>query len=175
LKLKVGERIFIGIENSPYAQQPGTYECYHAVIKRRQELDSSVYKYGYGVLYSDPGQPEEQTGLSPAAPASCLPPPEGRPEGVSNPHRPRENRRHKRIRLSKAVDCFSKSRPFRGTVKNIAPSGAFIETDQSFEIGEKLALALPFVKKGESAMVKAQVVWKNRQGVGVKFKKAVKK
>ena len=91
------------------------------------------------------------------------------------PHGKKENRRHKRINLSKTVDCFSKNRLFRGTVKNIAPSGAFIETDQAFEIGEKLALALPFVKKGQGAMVKAEVIWKNDQGIGVKFKKVVKK
>ena len=171
LKLEVGERIFIGIENSPYAQKPGTYECYHAVIKRRQKLDHSVYKYGYGVLYSDPGQPEDPAAASAAAPASCPPPPAGPPEEEAKPQKAKDNRRHKRIRLSKTVDCFFKSRLFRGTVKNIAPSGAFIETEQSFAVGEKLALALPFVKKGEATMVKAEVVWKNDRGIGVKFKK----
>ncbi len=175
LKLKVGERIFIGIENSPYAQQPDTYECYHAVIKRRQDLQRSTYKYGYGVHYSDPKQPEEPSGVSPVALEAWPPPLSSRAEEAPIPHGKKENRRHKRINLSKTVDCFSKNRLFRGTVKNIAPSGAFIETDQAFEIGEKLALALPFVKKGQGAMVKAEVIWKNDQGIGVKFKKVVKK
>lgn len=175
LKLEVGERIFIGIENSPYAKQSGTYECYHAVIKRRQALERSVYKYGYGVLYTDPGLPQEPAGAQADPPASCPPPPVSRPETEAQPHPRKENRRHKRIRLSRTVDCFSKNRPFRGTVKNIAPSGAFIETDQSFKIGEKLALTLPFVKKGEGTMVKAEVVWKNEGGIGVKFKKAVRR
>jgi Tfp pilus assembly protein PilZ len=175
LKLEVGEKIFIGIENSPYAKQSGTYECYHAVIKRRQALEHSVYKYGYGVLYSDPGLSQEPAGAQAESTASRPPPPAGGPETASKPYGQKENRRHKRIHLSRAVDCFSKDRPFRGTVKNIAPSGAFIETDQPFEIGEKLTLALPFVKKGEGAMVKAEVVWKNELGIGVKFKKAVRK
>ena len=175
LKLEVGERIFIGIENSPYAHEPGTYECYHAVIRRRQDLDHSIYKYGYGVLYSDPGQPAVESGSTTISLESCPPPSESRPGETERPEVPKDNRRHKRLRVSKTVDCFSKNRLFRGTVKNIAPSGAFIETEQLFSIGEKLALALPHVKKGESAMVKAEVVWKNEKGIGVKFKKAIKK
>jgi len=175
LKLEVGERIFIGIENSPYAKQSGTYECYHAVIKRRQDLNRSAYKYGYGVLYSDPNLPQDSEGTKTVALESCPPPPAGQDEAAPKPQKRKDNRRHKRISLSRTVDCFSKSRPFRGTVKNIAPSGAFIETDQPFAVGEKLALALPFVKKGEGAMVKAEVVWKNEQGIGVKFKKTIHK
>ena len=171
LKLEVGERVFIGIENSPYAKPAGTYECYHAVIKRRQVLNRSVYKYGYGVMYSDTDLPTQPAGTKTITLESSSAPPVGQPAAPI----PKENRRHKRIRVSRPVDCFSRNRPFRGTVKNIAPSGAFIETDQSFRVGEKLAVALPFVKKGEGAMVKAEVVWKNEQGIGVKFKKAARK
>lgn len=175
LKLEVGERIFIGIENSPYAKNAGTYECYHAVIKRRKDLDHSVYKYGYGVLYSDPRSMEESVDTKTVTLESCPPPSVSPPDPAPKPQIKKDNRRHKRIRISRTVDCFSKNRPFRGTVKNIAPSGAFIETDQPFAVGEKLALALPFVKKGEGAMVKAEVVWKNEQGIGVKFKKTTRK
>ena len=175
LKLAVGERIFIGIENSPYAKKSGTYECYHAVIRRRKDLQRSVYKYGYGVLYSDPESPEEQADTKTINLESCPPPPVSESAAAVKPQTRKDKRRHKRINLSRTVDCFTKSRPFRGTVKNIAPSGAFIETDQSFAVGEKLALALPFVRKGEGAMVKAEVVWKNEKGIGVKFKKATRK
>ena len=175
LKLEVGEAVFIGIENSPYAKQAGTYECYHAVIKRRQSLKRSGYKYGYGVLYSDPDLSKDPKATTTITLGSGTPPPARQPEAQPKPRGRKDNRRHKRIRLSRTVDCFSKKHLFRGTVKNISPSGAFIETDQSFTVGEKLALALPFVKKGEGAMVKAEVIWMNDQGIGVKFKKAVKK
>lgn len=175
LKLEVGERIFIGIENSPYAQQAGTYECYHAVVRRRKELKRSGYKYGYGVLYSEPGSPEESAGRKTVHLESGPAPPDSPADELPEQRKREEKRRHKRIRLSRTVDCFSKNRPFRATVKNIAPSGAFIETDQPFAVGEKLALALPFVRKGRGAMVKAEVVWKNEQGIGVKFKKAIRR
>lgn len=171
LKLEVGEGIFIGIENSPYADRSGTYECYHAVIKRRQALKQSAYKYGYGVLYTDPSLPDEQNGVH----ADRSPPPDSRSEAVRKTQRKTENRRHQRIRLSRSVQLFSKNRPFRGTLKNIAPGGAFIATDRPFDIGDKLALALPFAKRGEGTLVKAEVVWKNERGIGVKFKKAVRK
>ena len=175
LKLEVGERIFIGIENSPYAKQTGTYECYHAVIKRRQDLKRSVYKYGYGVRYSEPDQSMEPAGTTTITLESGPSPPARPPEADSKSQQQKDKRRHKRINLSRTVDCFSKKRLFRGRVKNISPSGAFIETEQPFAVGEKLALALPFVKKGEGAMVKAEVIWKNNQGIGVKFKRVVKK
>ena len=175
MKLEVGESIFIGIENSPYAKQAGTYECYQAVIKRRQELKRSGYKYGYGVVYRDPDLSIDTEATTTITLDSHLPPPVGHPEAVPKRQGQKDKRRHKRISLSRTVDCFSKQRSFRGMVKNISPSGAFIETGQSFAIGEKLAVALPFVKKGEATMVKAEVIWKNDQGIGVKFKRAVKK
>ena len=169
LKLAVGDRVFIGIENSPYAEQSNTYECYCAIIKRREVLDNSMYDYGYGVQYGDPTEPHEPADSDSAASEPCPPPDQAEAASVQN--LPKDKRRHKRIRLSKTVDCFSKHRPFRGVVKNLSPSGAFIETDQRFAVGENLALALPFVKKGQSAMLKVEVVWKNEQGIGVKFQK----
>lgn len=169
LKLAVGDRVFIGIESSPYAERPDTYECYCAIIKRRQELDNSMYAYGYGVRYGDPTEPHEPA--DPATEASEPCPPPDQPAADAGESLPADKRRHKRIRMSKTVDCFSKHRPFRGVVTNLSASGAFIETDQRFAVGENLALALPFVKKGQSAMLKVEVIWKNEQGIGVKFQK----
>ena len=178
LKLERGDRIFIGIDNSPYARMPGTYECYHAVISRRQDLrdlDDAKFTYGYEVEYSAPGQPKKPGGVSPAKAASAPKSADNqRATSVESPGS-KNRRRHKRFELTKTVDCFYKDRMFRGTIKNIAASGAFIETDQVFEIGEKLAVALPFVKNREGSMVKAEVMWKNNQGIGVKFKKTVNK
>ena len=164
LELQSGERIFIGIENSPYAKESGIYECYHALIKWRKELDHSIYRYGYGIQYCDPSQDSDKQS---DAPPAC--------QTLTDKIIEKDQRRHPRISVKKEVDCFSSNRPFKGMIKNIGPSGAFITTDQPFDVGQKFAVALPFVKKGKGALVKAEVIWKNEEGIGVKFKKAKKK
>jgi hypothetical protein len=160
LELRAGEKIFIGIENSPYAKDSDVYECYHAVIKWRKDLEHSVYRYGYGIQYCDPSQSSDSK--AEAVPA-CEP--------LKDKAVEKEQRKHPRIAVQKKVDCFSSDRPFQAMIKNIGPSGAFIETNQKFDVGQKFAVALPFVKKGKGALVKAEVIWKNDQGIGVKFKK----
>ena len=46
--LERGTELFIGITNSPYANQPDVYECYRAQIKWRKPLKNSSFYYGYG-------------------------------------------------------------------------------------------------------------------------------
>jgi Tfp pilus assembly protein PilZ len=164
LELQVGERIFIGIENSPYADETGVYECYHALIKWRKMTEHSIYRYGYGIQYCDPTQ--EQDKQEDEVPSCDL---------LKEKTVAKDQRKHPRISVKKEVNCFSSKRPFKGVIKNIGPSGAFIATDQQFDVGQKFAVVLPFVKKGKGALVKAEVIWKNDRGIGVKFKKAKKK
>jgi hypothetical protein len=175
LKIDVGENVFIGIENSPYAKEADVYECYHVVIKRRQKLTFSVYEYGYGVQYGNP--PQEQGPGTPADEPVEVLSEEIQPEDAH----PREQdvqvrkdlRRHERIPLSKTINYFTKNQIFQSRIKNISPSGAFFETGHEFLPGQTLVIALPFIKKG--TMVRAEIVWKNDQGFGVKFKRQKKK
>jgi hypothetical protein len=53
-KLNPGEEIFIGIENSPYCPSADVYECYHAVIRWREDKKDSNFKFGYGVKFYNP-------------------------------------------------------------------------------------------------------------------------
>ena len=46
-----GTQLFIGINNSPYANDADVYECYCAEIKWRKSLKNSAYYYGYGAKY----------------------------------------------------------------------------------------------------------------------------
>ena len=64
---------------------------------------------------------------------------------------------------------------YDGIIKNICRSGAFIKTEHDFSIGQKLTLALPFIKKDQNAMVKGEVIWINGEGFGVKLKKITEK
>lgn len=180
LKIDIGESVFIGIENSPYAKEADVYECYHVVVKRRQKLYSSVYKYGYGVQYENPPQEQDPDTLAdrPVAVLSEeVQPEEDQPEEAHPEAQDiqvkKDLRRHERISLSKTINCFTKNQVFQGRITNISPSGAFIETGQRFLTGQGLAIALPFIKQG--TMVKAEIVWRNDQGIGVKFKRQKKK
>ena len=156
LRLTPGEEIFIGIENSPYKPHTEMYECYHAIIRWRRKLDHSIYPYGYGVKFMNSEKP-----------------PNGHPEfvrieiGESNS----EQRKHKRHKYPKKIDYFANNQRFVGTIKDIGRSGAFIQTAQRFPNGQKLTLALPFVNRAKGSMVKGEVMWSNREGIGVKFKK----
>jgi len=175
LKIDVGESVFIGIENSPYAKEDNVYECYHVVVKRRQKLSSSVYKYGYGVQYDKPQQ-EQGPGTPADEPVENLSQevqPEKAHSEAQNSKVGKDLRRHERVPLSKTIDYFTENQVFQGRIKNISPSGAFFETNHGLSPGQTLVVALPFIKKG--SMVKAEIVWRNDQGFGVKFKRRKKK
>jgi hypothetical protein len=58
-----------------------------------------------------------------------------------------------------------------GMLKNYSPSGLFIKTGASLSIGEIITIALPYLKT-KQAKHQGQVLWRNREGVGVElFKK----
>jgi len=158
LKLEAGEKILVGIKNSPYVDPPGTYECYPVEIQWRREPETSPFKYAYGVKFVD-------------RPSGSAPPKEPRWAAGPGKHGPvREKRKYPRRNLEKNIHYFTRKRVFVGRLKNIAPGGAYIETHQPFTIGQKLSLVLPLVsKKNNSPLVKAEVIWKNADGVGIKF------
>jgi len=162
--LESGEKIFIGIENSPYVHNPGTYECYHAEIRWRNDLEYSMYKYGYGVQYC-----LTDTTIDPEARAAACPLPG---QKATPPEVEKDLRRSQRIPLSKTVDYFTPRGAFNGMAMNICRNGAYIETPHVLRVGKRLTIALPFVNKGKGAMVKAEVIWNDKNGFGIKFLKA---
>jgi hypothetical protein len=50
--LRQGERIHIGIENTPLTSLSDTYAYYRAKIIWRKKLTTSSFYYGYGVKYA---------------------------------------------------------------------------------------------------------------------------
>jgi Tfp pilus assembly protein PilZ len=162
-KLKPGEEIFIGIENSPYPSKPGFYECYHAVVRWRKEKRDSAYKFGYGVKFYKP----DLQSIT-AAPKTIT---EKRKTQSRKLKVPNDKRKHTRYPYNKFINYFTQGRLFEGVIKNICRSGAFIQTSHKFNVGEKLSVVLPFLKKEDNAMVKGEVIWTNDHGFGVKFKK----
>ena len=58
-----------------------------------------------------------------------------------------------------------------GRLKNYSPCGLFIRTKASLSIGEIITIALPYLN-AKQAKYQGQVLWSNREGVGIElFKK----
>jgi Tfp pilus assembly protein PilZ len=162
-QLNPGEEIFIGIENSPYCPAPDVYECYHAVIRWRKNISDSNYKFGYGVKFFNPDARAATTVQKLVSETGDLQPETVKPG--------KEQRKHTRYPYNKSINYFTQNQRFEGVVKNICRSGAFIQSGHRFTVGEKLSMVLPFVKKQDGAMVKGEVIWTDKKGFGVKFKK----
>lgn len=162
-KLNPGEEIFIGIENSPYCPSPEVYECYHAVIRWREDKKDSNYKFGYGVKFYNPDVQAINTAQKIVCEPSDL-----QPENLKVG---KEQRKHTRYPYNKSINYFAQNQRFEGVIKNICRSGAFIQSGHKFTVGEKLSMVLPFIKKENGVMFKGEVIWTDEQGFGVKFRK----
>jgi hypothetical protein len=58
-----------------------------------------------------------------------------------------------------------------GRLKNYSPSGLFIRTKASLFRGEIITIALPYLK-AKQVKYQGQVLWSNREGIGIElFKK----
>ena len=58
-----------------------------------------------------------------------------------------------------------------GSLKNYSASGLFIKTKASLSVGEIIIIALPYLN-AKQAKYQGQVLWSNREGVGIElFKK----
>ena len=146
--LQPGEGIFIGIEDSSVASLADTYRCYRAKIIWRRKLTKSPFYYGYGVKYTV----DYHKLYMPADSEKEL----------------NDIRRHARKSDTRPVFFITESRRYGGFTKNISPAGAFIKTHESLGVGQLLTLGIP-LKKKKKAEVKAQVVWSNTEGFGVRF------
>ena len=161
-RLEPEEEIFIGIENSPYASAPGVYECYRAKVKWRKDLGfGRSHNYGYGIQfyypnYICPSIIEEEI---PQRSASQLTTPIKRDYSREYPRRP----------YATKIIFASKHRFYEGLVKNISRKGVFIESHQTFSIGQQLTMVIPLVGKPKGIKLKGKVVWSSSEGFGFEF------
>ena len=66
------------------------------------------------------------------------------------------------------------SKSYTGVINNISPCGVFVESKNSFPVGEILTMAIP-LKREKDAKFTGQIVWTNNKGLGVKFAKKINK
>jgi Tfp pilus assembly protein PilZ len=146
--LQLGEEIYIGIKSSPYHYSSGEYECYRATIIRRKKSLYAAYQYGYGIKYifeHDVQNAKYQQFI------------------------PIKNLR-KYLRKPYPLDIlfFFNNQPVEGSIRNISPNGAFIETQTSFSGGEIIELD-QIKRKNDNGRLNGKVVWYNAKGIGIHF------
>jgi Tfp pilus assembly protein PilZ len=146
--LQLGEEVFIGIEYSPYSNSQDTYECLRSTIMWRKKLPTSHFNYGYGVRYSFDYDKQKS-----------------RDERLKIVD---DQRKHTRKRYSQDLLFAAQNKILKGLVKNISPSGVFIETHHHLEAGHVITLVLP-LKNHKTAKIKGEIIWSDPNGFGVKF------
>ena len=90
---------------------------------------------------------------------------------VSNGKQSSEKRIKERKPYAGHILFTAKNGFHEGRLKNYSSSGIFIRTRASLSIGEIITIALPYLN-AKQAKYQGQVLWSNREGVGVElFKK----
>ena len=147
--LEKGTKIYICIQNSPYAKASGVLEYYTGEVMWRKNLKQSLFKYGYGIQLAFVST---KTGSDINAPLE------------------RELRKHSRKPYFQNILYSTQKGLHTGRTINFSASGAFIATEENLKVGQQLKLSLP-LKNGKSELIEGQIVWKNEEGFGLKFKK----
>lgn len=86
----------------------------------------------------------------------------------------KDRRKGKRKPFLALVDYATPERFFRDFIRNIGEGGVFIETRESFLVGDQIFMT--FQVPGFHAPIKiaGEVVWMNQDGLGIKFNMANK-
>ncbi len=75
---------------------------------------------------------------------------------------------------SSTINFTLGGRSYQGDSKDISSGGMFIETNESFSIGEIITLSIPFSDKNRNIKVPAEIMRVTDYGIGVKFIKKEK-
>jgi len=79
------------------------------------------------------------------------------------------SRSHLRKFYHKQVFLSSKNRYHKGFLKNISLTGAFVETQGQFSLGQAINIFIPSINIGNGIIIKGQVVRLNQEGFGLMF------
>lgn len=140
-----GTEIFIGLKSSPFADSPNVYECFRSVIQWRKYLENSVFDYGYGVELKGKASPR----------------------GAAR--RPETPRRHPRTTCTVPALLRNESGKAQGVIHNVSHGGVFVRCDGAFSAGQRLQLTIPLRKRQKIVTRVGEVVWSDRNGLGIRF------
>lgn len=187
-----GAPIIFGIEDTPYETCPGVYHGEVKWCRRLPDRDSS-YDFGIGVEYFKPDPIAERRGKSKKkteAPqrrtmsdgnAKRRKPP--MPQIIAFELEPSENppqtgakanlRKHPRRTFGKPVLYATRSRFFKGTIRDISKGGVFIEAPDMMAVGQRLTLAIPSGKRRRGLKLRGEIVRIDPNGLAIQFKSLI--
>jgi hypothetical protein len=151
--LQTGARIYIATDSSSEASLANEFECRPAEIVWRKRLNKSFYNYGYGVQFISPDDPQQKE--------------------QQNKKEVIDSRKHPRKPYCQPLLYAANDQILKGSSQNISNSGIFIQTKDKLEIGQTIILSLP-TKTEKRLKIRAEVIWSNQEGCGVKFLKKMK-
>jgi hypothetical protein len=143
-----GAKIYIGIQNSPYLRSSAILKYHKGEVMWRKYLKRSFFDYGYGIQFT--GSNKQNL-------------------AYKSPKIPKDLRRHPRKAYFRKIQFGNHKGIYKGSTKNISSSGVFIATGEELEVGQQLRMNLSL--KGKPIEIIGQVVWKNEEGFGLKFRK----
>ena len=166
-RIRMGKQIYIWIANSPFASDPGVYECHRVKVVWRSQLKDSIYAFGYGVKRLDPAR-----SFSDSMVMSRLEMPRPR---VGSLRKIKDSRLHPRKPFSKSVYFGSQSGHFKGLIQNISRNGLFIETRGRFDVGRSIRLVIPDSRFDQYLAISARVVRSDPNGIGLKITRVTRR
>jgi hypothetical protein len=167
LRLDPGTRLFIGIPASPYSDDGQSHECFHVQVLWRKKNHRAGRIYGYGVEFVSARDLEPRRHLRYYSQSTPKPPPRKEFDG--------EKRKYARREYGKPVLIGVQNRFYHGLSCNISRGGIYIKTQDGFDVGQEINIAIPGSRLAKETLIKGQIVHNRPSGIGVKFVSLVKR
>jgi len=146
MKLGVGDKISLDIEDTLDDSSINTFGHYTAKIVWGKKLANSFFKYGYGATdVSESVEPKKRV-------------------------KDLELREYSRKTVYKPVFFYLKKHIGEGYIYNLSHGGAFIRTKHKCPAGQMIKLVSAATNTDKGIMLKCEVVHSRPSGFGVKFK-----
>jgi len=152
--LSPGSEIFIRIENFT-DDQAESHRCHHAKIIWGKRLNNTPNTYGYGAKYVKISNKQNSS--------------------EADSDQEKDLRRHPRNYCAKPATFGFENETYDGFISDISRNGCFIENSEFLKFGQILDLVIPGTKFSENNKLKVEVVRLSPIGVGVRFKRIIKK
>jgi hypothetical protein len=164
--ISLNDTIFLGLKESPYSTVSHTYECHKVMIKWREDVLRSRYRYSYGVQHLDP------IGVFPEYSEQyyCdIPKYRELVSAVNKELRTQDLRKFDRKQMAASVYFVSKNNIYRGLIRDLSKGGIFIETKNRMEVDQHIRLVIPGTKFDNGIMIRALVIHQSKSGFGVQL------
>ena len=152
--LPPGTEIFIRVENF-IDEETESHKCHHAKILWGQKLNNTPSTYGYGAKYVKISTKQNSS--------------------ETDSDEEKDLRKHPRKYCAKPATFGFGNTTYDGFISDISRNGCFIENSEYLKFGQILDLVIPGTKFSENNKLKVEVVRLSPNGVGVRFRRIIKK